>query len=367
MELLLLSRYGALPGPSRFRFLQYLPFLKQHGINVTVAPLLTDEWVTRNYSTGRFALGPLPAIYARRFLALFEARRYDAVWIEKEALPWLPGFVETLALAGIPYALDYDDAVFHTYDQHRSHFVRRLFGRKLVSLMRGSALVMAGNDYLRDYAKAAGAKAIEWVPSVVDLVRYPITDPPNNDVFTIGWTGAPANSRHLQLISDALAEVCRLGPARLHVIGGWRVKLPNNVPVEYTEFCADDPIEPVQRFDAGIMPLPDSPWERGKCGLKLIHYMACRVPTVASPVGVNRDIVEHGRTGFLASNTAEWIDSLCALRDSADLRRGMGVAGRAKVEQSYSLQVTAPRVAKMLSRMQRRQSRGSAPTERLSS
>jgi glycosyltransferase involved in cell wall biosynthesis len=104
----------------------------------------------------------------------------------------------------------------------------------------------------------------------------------------------------------------------------------------------------LQRFDAGIMPLPDDPWKRGKCGYKLIQYMACGIPVVASPVGVNKEIVDHGVNGFLAETTTEWIEALRILRDNPDLRRRMGAAGRRKVEQRYCLQVTAPRLHKLI-------------------
>lgn len=134
------------------------------------------------------------------------------------------------------------------------------------------------------------------------------------------------------------------------MLGGRKVALPGDIPVEYLPFSSADPVEPTESFDVGIMPLPDEPWERGKCGLKLIHYMACRLPTVASPVGVNRQIVEHGVTGFLASTTSEWVEALRTLRESCELRKKMGRAGRGKVERLYSLQVTAPRVAEMLLR-----------------
>ena len=351
MKLLLLSRYAGHPGPSRYRFFQYLPYLKEHGIEVTVSPLLPDDYVRYEHETGRLACRPLPAIYARRIRALLHANRFDAVWLEKEALPWLPAWLErALGLGRTPYILDYDDAIFHTYDHHRLFAVRRLLGGKIAALMHRAGLVMVGNDYLREYAERAGAAHIEWVPSVVNLDRYPERPRPDNDQFTIGWWGDPANSRHLRMIGEALSEVCRGGRARLRILGGRKVELPGDIPVEYVPFSSADPVEPTESFDVGIMPLPDQPWERGKCGLKLIHYMACRLPTVASPVGVNRQIVDQGVTGFLASTTGEWVEALHTLRESSDLRKTMGRAGRDKVERLYSLQVTAPRVAQMLLR-----------------
>lgn len=212
MNILLLSRYANLPGPSRYRFFQYLPYLKEAGIDVTVSPLLTDDFVRYEHETGRFAYRPLPGIYVRRVRALLSAGLFDAVWLEKEALPWLPAWLErALGLGRTPYIVDYDDAIFHTYDRHRLSPVRWLLGGKIAELMHRAGLVMVGNDYLRDYAERAGAAHIEWVPSVVNLDRYPERPQPENDRFTIGWWGDPANSRHLTIIADALSDVCRGG------------------------------------------------------------------------------------------------------------------------------------------------------------
>ena len=110
-------------------------------------------------------------------------------------------------------------------------------------------------------------------------------------------------------------------------------------------------MDAIQTMDIGVMPLPDTAWARGKCGYKLIQYMACGLPVVASPVGVNKEIVEHGVNGFIAESDEEWRSAIETLLSDADLRRRMGAAGRKKVEDSYSLQVWGPRVAQMLRRV----------------
>jgi glycosyltransferase involved in cell wall biosynthesis len=111
----------------------------------------------------------------------------------------------------------------------------------------------------------------------------------------------------------------------------------------------DSEVAQIQSFDVGIMPLPDGPFEQGKCGYKLIQYMACGLPVVASPVGVNTRIVEQGTTGFQASTDTEWVEALVKLAQDAGMRAALGKAGRTKVEQEYSLQVTAPRLLQIIS------------------
>jgi glycosyltransferase involved in cell wall biosynthesis len=116
-------------------------------------------------------------------------------------------------------------------------------------------------------------------------------------------------------------------------------------------------VDEILRFDVGVMPLPDEPWTRGKCGYKLLQYMGCALPAVASPVGVNRAIVGHGKTGFLASSTEDWRAALEALATSVALRRDMGREGYAKVQLDYSLAATAPRLVALVQSILQEESR----------
>ena len=116
------------------------------------------------------------------------------------------------------------------------------------------------------------------------------------------------------------------------------------VPTEHVPWTEAAEVAAIAEFDVGIMPLADEPWERGKCGYKLIQYMACGLPVVASPVGVNRQIVEHGVNGFLAETPTQWDEALRTLLADPALRQRMGQAGRQKVERQFSLQVTGPKV-----------------------
>jgi glycosyltransferase involved in cell wall biosynthesis len=134
------------------------------------------------------------------------------------------------------------------------------------------------------------------------------------------------------------------------LIGSGNVIFPD-VRVEILPWSEETEVALLQTCDVGIMPLPDEPWTRGKCGFKMIQYMACGLPVVASPVGVNKEIVEHGVNGFLAVTNDEWLTALSTLRDNPELRRKMGAAGRRKVEEKYCLQVTAPQYVKLLQSM----------------
>jgi glycosyltransferase involved in cell wall biosynthesis len=348
MRVLLLSRYGYLAASSRYRFNLYLSDLRRVGFEVVVAPLLGDSYLNRLYAGRSSDYTALGGAYLGRLRCLLGSRKFDLIWVQMEVLPWLPGWLEGLLMKLAPrYVVDYDDAWFHRYDLHSSGLVRRLLGGKIDAVMRHAALVVAGNEYIAERARRAGARRVEVLPTVIDLAEYEDTPQPNNETFTVGWIGSPSTEPYLRDIRPALEEVCRDGRARVVTIGANSPGL-DGLPVELKPWRAETETAELQQFDVGVMPLRDSLWERGKCGFKLIQYMACARPVVASPVGMNREIVTDGVNGFLAETQEEWVRALRKLKADAALRRRMGEAGRARVEERYCLQVTAPRLTRLL-------------------
>ena len=349
MKVLALTRYGRTGASSRVRSYQYLPALEAVGLQVEIAPLFSDGYV-RGLQAGRRSAVEVVRAYARRTLDLQRAGSFDLVWIEKEALPWLPAGLERILLAGAaPFVLDYDDAVFHAYDQHRRPWVRQLLSGKHPALMRRAALVVAGNDYLAGFARAAGARRVEMVPTVIDLQRYPEPDfarNPSDALPCVGWIGQRVTASFLAPLAPTFQRLADEGSARFTAVGIDAASL--GLPMASIPWTEDTEVASICGFDIGIMPLVDEPFERGKCGYKLIQYMACGLPVVASPVGVNRQIVEHGVNGFLAETPTQWKEALQTLAADAGLRQRMGQAGRRKVEQQFCIQVTGPRLAALL-------------------
>lgn len=345
MRILLLSRYAPLGSTSRLRFYQYLPYLEDHGLEVTVSPLLSDEYVRRLYASRRQPVSDLLRAYGQRTRALLTAGSYDLVWVEKEFLPWLPAIAP--ALLRTPYVADYDDAAFHRYDLHASALVRSFLGKKIDRVMRGAALVVAGNEYLAARAMQAGAGRVEILPTVIDTGRYQPADRPEAG-FTIGWIGAPVTVRYLKAIGQALAAFFEQHPDAVIRLIGAADPFDGRFPVQAVPWSEETEVAELQRCDVGIMPLPDEPFERGKCGYKLIQYMGCGLPVVASPVGVNRQIVVPGVNGYLADSQEDWLVALEALHADPALRKVLGAAGRKKAEAAYSLQTAAPKLLHLL-------------------
>ena len=349
MNLYLFTKYTRAGASSRYRSFQYLPALEASGLSLVVSSLFDDSYLAHKYAHGRARMGDVLRAFGRRLWKVLTIPRQSVVLIEYELLPYFSALLERwLAWRGCRMVLDYDDALFHQYDNHPNKWVRLLLGRKIAAVMRLSHTVVAGNDYLADYARRAGAPRVEVIPTVIDLTRYAKQDGPiESGPFTIGWIGSPSTARYLRDIAPALAEVCRDGRAKVRLVGSGPVDLPG-VPLEVIPWREETEVDEIRRFDVGIMPLPDEPWARGKCGFKLVQYMACGLPVIASPVGVNSTIVQNGVNGFLATREDEWVQALNTLLSDAALRGRMGKSGRDRVEQQYCLQVTGPRLAALL-------------------
>lgn len=343
MKILLLSRYSRLGASSRVRFFQYLPYFQSQSVDVTIEPFFSDCYLRALYNGGSRWNEVLRG-FARRCLALLGARRFDVVIVEKELFPFLPATAERfLRLIGLPYIVDYDDALFHRYDCHPNAVVRQLLGLKIDAVMRHSAAVIAGNNYLAERAQKAGARKIKIIPTVVDVDRYQPKLKTAGDPPIVGWIGTPQTSRYLRPLLSVFKSIQKEMSVRFVFVGAREQDFAGS-PVEVWPWSEETEVEFIQQFDIGIMPLEDTPWERGKCGYKLIQYMACGVPVVASPVGVNVEIVVPEKNGLLADSIEEWDRALRSLlyADSS-VRENMGCAGRARVEEWYSLKVQAPR------------------------
>jgi glycosyltransferase involved in cell wall biosynthesis len=347
LRVLLLTRYGRTGASSRLRFLQYLPGLDEYDIDVHPAPFLDDDYLKGLYDGRRPAMRRVLAFYSERLHSLVKAREFDAVWIEKEVLPWVPDGISRTALGSLPLVVDFDDAWHLRYSQSSNPLVRWTLGSKLERMAKRADFVIVANKFLQSWAEEAGAERVTCIPTVVDLRRYPHTALPPAEPFTIGWIGTPETAPYLEPIKGALKQVLAKDGTRLLLVGAEPsfLPLPN---VETPSWSEAREADLLQRMHVGIMPLPKGAWEYGKSGYKLVQYMAASRPVVASPVGVNCDVVKEGVNGFFAITEDEWVGNLERFRGSLALTASFGAAARATVEDSFSLRATVPKIAEIL-------------------
>jgi glycosyltransferase involved in cell wall biosynthesis len=336
LSVLALCRYSRLGSSTRLRFLDLLPLLRQEGLRVDVCSFFDDFYLTRLYVNRRPTVPSLLGYYGRRLRAMLRTRRYDLVWLEKEALPWLPWWLEGVLLRRRPYAVDFDDAWYLRYQDHSNPLVRASLAGKLRALVRRSRLAIVGNARLETWAEEAGASRILQLPTAVNLDRYPLAIRAPNEAFTIGWIGSPGTARaYLPPLAPVFAELATAVGCRLELVGSGPLALPG-VTTTILPWSEAEEAHLIGRFDVGIMPLAHDLWSESKCAYKLIQYMAAGLPVVASPVGMNRTVVRDGVNGFFADTAEEWRSALLTLRHDAALRRRMGAAGRRLVEAEFS-------------------------------
>lgn len=352
-RVLCFTKYSRLGASSRLRSYQYLPLLVNSGFDVSVSSLFDDKYLKNLYAGKRTSILHVLMCYLRRFFKLFSVLKYDVLWIEKELFPYFPSVFEfILRVFRVRFVVDYDDAIFHNYDTSESVLIRRLLGGKIKKVMRLSNAVIAGNPYIYNYAVSAKAKYVIYIPTVVDESRYRAIKSNSDRPLVIGWIGTPKTQKYVLDISNVLSDVCREYNAELLFVGASEEiagAFPGiDVRVEKWSEAAEADL--IAEMDIGIMPLVDGPWEMGKCAYKIIQYMASGLPVVASPVGVNIDIVHKYECGLLADGDEQWRDAFEKLLSNHSLRSEMGRNARASVESQFSLASQLPVISKILNR-----------------
>lgn len=355
MKLLILTE-GALEPTTRFRVLPYLPDLRAAGFDVRVSHSRPSKHAGRPYGRWDFMGGRrlhdglLRARTLRdRRRAVTLAREADVVFLQRDLTRFLDtaDLEEALARLNPRIVFDIDDALFARPDGGMDP----ARGAKVVRIFGLARRVTAGNATLRDWAaQAAGRERAVRVPTPVDTSRYTPAPRPRaaGEPVRLGWIGVSSGLPYLLEIAEPLARVTRKRDAVVRIVCD-NPPAPSAFPFRAETIAWSDAQEAelLRSFDIGLMPLPDNPWTRGKCGLKLLLYMATALPSVASPVGANGEIV-HPETGVLAEGAAAWEEALDRLVGDAALRERLGRAARARAEAEHSVARWAPVLVRAL-------------------
>ncbi|HSY76250.1 MAG TPA: glycosyltransferase family 4 protein [Bacteroidia bacterium] len=326
----------------RFRFEQYIPFLKQNNYGCKLAPLVTEADDRVLYAEEKYLQKMLVIIksFFRRLRNLRLASSYDIIFIQREAYILGTSFFERrFKKSGAKLVFDFDDAIWlmNVSDVNkRFSWIKR--PSKTAEIIAMSDAVIAGNHYLAEYARAYNQNVF-IIPTTVDTDKFiPLTQATVKEKVCIGWTGSHTTIKHFALAIPFLTELKKKYGERIYfkVIGDGTYSFPE-LGIQGVKWNDETEVEDLQEIDIGLMPLPDDVWSKGKCGLKSLEYMSLCIPPVISPVGVNSEIVQDGVNGFLARTNREWVDKLSQLIESPELRKKIGVKARETVVEKYSV------------------------------
>ncbi len=348
MKILFLVPYPLKESPSqRFRFEQYFDILSSSGFSFTVQSFLSSRnWQV--FYTAHSIFTKLSAIFAglgKRLLILYKVPTYDFVFIHREVTPLGPPLFEWLISHVFRKKIiyDFDDAIWFTDKIDESKVEKFARWRSKVALIcKWSYRVSCGNRYLAEYAMMFNPNVIVN-PTTIDTnqkhnqIKEHVNTLHSNSPVVIGWTGSHSTLKYINLIESALKHLeTKYEQVQVLVIADTKPKL-DLARLDYIRWNEQSEVEDLLKIDIGIMPLSDDAWTKGKCGFKALQYMSLGIPAVASPVGVNTEIIDHGVNGFLCLTVEDWLQCLEKLIADASLRKKIGIEGRKKIISNYSV------------------------------
>jgi glycosyltransferase involved in cell wall biosynthesis len=356
VKILFLTQSGPVGASARYRVYQYIPYLESNRINCTVVPAVANT-VSEWYGSGARAakVAYYGNIFARRLIDLVTVHRYDVVFLQRDFLVHSFPLIE-LAMARVNsrLVLDLDDATFLLPSAKRpGMLLRTLYDpRKIERIVRRCAHFIAGNAVLASYGSAF-TREVTIIPTSINVDACTVHQPAVKDgaPTVIGWIGSPGT---LLYVRDILPALCRLHQRGLRFvlrIIGAELKADLPFEVECRPWSLGTEADEVAAFDIGIMPLADDAWSRAKSGTKLLQYLAAEVAAVASPVGVNAEILHNEEFGLAATTLDEWERKLETLLVDPLLRARLGRRGRVRVSDEYSTARSAPKLLGVLTRV----------------
>jgi glycosyltransferase involved in cell wall biosynthesis len=345
MKILFLSPYPHSSADTRYRIEQYLPGLREIGVECTLRPFMSERFFQIYAAQGHTPekLAHFAVALSKRLIDILTAAKYDVIFMHKEAFAFGPPAIESLlkALSG-KLIFDLDDAFWSHPPQLNQIAPGLRDGQKTLKLLRLSDHVVAGNRYIAERISPQ-ARAVTILPTVVDTRYYrPRDRSTTTSRVTIGWVGRWSSAFYLDPLVPVFQGLCRRYPSvTIKLIGAGPKSWPG-VRLINLPWHLQSEIDDLQDIDIGIMPLPDDEYSRYKCGFKMLQYMGLAIPAVVSPVGVNQDVICDDENGFLASTPEEWSNKLVQLIENPALRRRLGDAGRQTIEANYSLARASP-------------------------
>jgi glycosyltransferase involved in cell wall biosynthesis len=305
---------------SRYRVLQYFPYLKSRGVETKAMTYPGTPWELYQFFRN------LPD--------------YDCLFLQRKRFH--EPLLSLLRKRAHKIVYDFDDSVMYRNSKAASPYSATR-QRRFATMVRVSDYVIAGNDFLRQQAAQFTSNVIT-IPTAIDQSRYMVKNyNQKKEKVTIGWIGDHGSIHYLEKMRPVFEKLGKKYPHIVLEIICYIFFDCENIPVIKRPWSQEHEIEYLHELDIGVMPLAVDPWSEGKCGLKILQYFGVGVPTVCTPVGVNKDVVRDGFNGYFASSPEQWVETLSLLIEDSEKRKIMGMRGREIVFQSFSLDACAPR------------------------
>ena len=333
------------PG-QRLKYEQYFHHWRQNGYDITVSPFFSTRMQSILYTKNNKLEKTFWVLraYLKRIVTAFSLKQYDLVYVFLWVTPFGYPLMEKLYVSiNRNMVYDIDDAIFMKAESVVNRSIDFIRGRsKPFFLMKHAKHVIACTPFLTEVAATYNSNVTD-ISSTINTDTYlPVNNYRNDHKIVLGWSGSHSTSPFLYLLKDVLLELQTRIPFKLLVIGDATFNI-EGLDVEAIPWSLEKEIPTLQRFDIGLYPLPlDNKWVLGKSGLKALQYMAVGLPVIATAIGANYRIIEHGKTGFLVKTKDEWVNQLQALMTDPEIRKNIGTAARLNVEENYSIHATAP-------------------------
>jgi glycosyltransferase involved in cell wall biosynthesis len=322
----------------RFRFEQYLDILKDNGFEVEFLFLLNPKDDKAFYSKGNYFKKLIIVLKSIVKLLQSISKSYDIVFVQRESFFLGTVIFEKIYSKKAWLVYDFDDSIWLSNVSEANKKLSFLKNaNKTKELISFSNMVFAGNEYLAQYARQYNTN-VKIVPTTIDTEEYKRIPQPQREKICIGWSGSITTIQHFEYAIPALKIIKEKYKNLVYfkVIGDANYK-NDDLGVIGLPWVKDTEIEDLSEIEIGIMPLPDDEWSKGKCGLKGLQYMALGIATLMSPVGVNDEIIQHGKNGFLPKTVDDWVSQLSLLIEDKNLRESVAKAGRKTVVEKYSV------------------------------
>ncbi|MFQ5768972.1 MAG: glycosyltransferase family 4 protein [bacterium] len=344
MKVLFFVVFPEINAGTRYRVYKYLPYLDKENIQYTVCPPMPNWLFEFLYQTRNLIKKVLYYLisFKIRFFQMLKVFNYDIIFIHQSLSYFGPPILEYfIAKLNNNIIFDIDDA----------HFAKPIFAtglgarfhdrNRIAKLCKISRQVIVSVDYLKQYVEQFNPNVVV-IPTSIDLERYTLKNykTTKNQSVIIGWVGTASGLIYLQSLEEVFQKLSQLYDVKLKIISSTAINL-RDIHVIHCKWSLKNEISDLQSLDIGVMPLPNTEFEKGKGGFKLIQYMGVGVPVVCSPVGINAEIVQDGINGYLANTKSEWLNKLSLLIENENLREKIGKKGRESIQDKFTIDANA--------------------------